>query len=132
MNYPENSISLVIPCFNEEGNIEVIYQLIKKELENHIPFELIFVNDGSTDQTLLRIIQLSKLDSRIRYISFSRNFGHQNALKAGLDHAIGDCVISLDADLQHPPRLIKEFIEKWKQGYDVVYSIRQEIGRAHV
>jgi polyisoprenyl-phosphate glycosyltransferase len=125
MNLQQITISLVVPCFNEEGNIEAIYQLIKNELDTFVDFELVFVDDGSTDQTLPKIIQLSQQDSRVRYINLSRNFGHQNALKAGLDLATGDCVISLDADLQHPPRLIKEFIEKWQQGYEVVYSVRK-------
>lgn len=125
MSLQQITISIVVPCFNEEGNIEAIYQLIKNELDTYIDFELVFVDDGSTDQTLLRIIQLSQRDSRVHYINLSRNFGHQNALKAGLDFATGDCVISLDADLQHPPRLIKEFIEKWQQGYEVVYSVRK-------
>ena len=125
MNLQNITISLVVPCFNEEGNIEAIYQLIKKELDAFVNFELIFVDDGSSDNTLLRIIQLNQQDSRVNYIALSRNFGHQNALKAGLDYANGDCVISLDADLQHPPRLIREFIEKWQQGFEVVYSVRK-------
>ena len=126
MNLYKKTISLVVPCFNEEGNVEAIYQLIKTELDPLVNFELIFVDDGSSDQTLLRIIQIGQQDSRVRYITLSRNFGHQNALKAGLDYAKGDAVISLDADLQHPPRLIKEFIEKWQQGYDVIYSVRKD------
>lgn len=126
MNLQQKNISIVVPCYNEEGNIEAIYQLIKNELDSLVNFELIFVDDGSTDLSLMRIVQLSQQDSRVRYISLSRNFGHQNALKAGLDNAMGDCVISLDADLQHPPKLIKEFIEKWQQGFDIVYSIRKD------
>lgn len=126
MNLQQTTVSLIVPCFNEEGNIEAIYQLIKNELNDFIDFELIFVDDGSTDNTLLKIIQLSQQDPKVRYINLSRNFGHQNALKAGLDFANGDCVISLDADLQHPPRLIKEFIQKWQEGYEVVYSVRKD------
>jgi len=126
MNLQETTISLVIPCYNEEGNIEAIYQLIKNELDGFVDYELVFVDDGSTDNTLLTIVKLSQQDKRVHYIALSRNFGHQNALKAGLDYANGNCVISLDADLQHPPRLIKEFIEKWQQGYEVVYSIRKD------
>jgi polyisoprenyl-phosphate glycosyltransferase len=125
MNLSQITISVVVPCFNEEGNIDAIYQLIKTELDTYVNFEFVFIDDGSSDNTLLNIIQLSQQDSRIHYIVLSRNFGHQNALKAGLDYAKGDCVISLDADLQHPPKLIKEFIDKWQQGYEVVYSVRK-------
>ena len=120
-------ISVVIPAYNEAGNIRVVAQKITDQLENTGSFEIIFVDDGSTDSTLEEIKDISKNDKSVKYISFSRNFGHQKALKAGLDHAIGDCVISMDADLQHPPELIGELIAKWREGYDVVYTIRKDI-----
>lgn len=123
-----DKISIVVPTFNEEGNIEVLYQEIRKvfSAEESFDFELIYVNDGSTDDSLEYIKRLSKEDQRVRFLSFSRNFGHQNALKAGLDHADGDAVISMDADMQHPPTLIPQMIKLWKEGNDVVYSIRHD------
>ncbi len=124
----ELKISIVIPTFNEEGNVEILYQKITEAFEQimHSNFEVIYVNDGSSDRSLEKIKSLSQTDSRVRFISFSRNFGHQNALKAGLDNAQGDAVISMDADLQHPPALIPEMIRLWKEGNEVVYSIRKD------
>jgi len=124
----ELKISIVIPTFNEEGNIEILYQKIIEsfELIAHSNFEIIYVNDGSSDSSLEKIKYLSQIDSRVKFISFSRNFGHQNALKAGLDYVDGNAVISMDADLQHPPELIPEMIRLWKEGNEVVYSIRKD------
>lgn len=123
-----NLISIVIPTFNEEGNIEVLYSQLKDVLSqlSISNFEIIYVNDGSSDDSLEKIKTLSLKDERVKFISFSRNFGHQNALKAGLDHAQGDAVISMDADLQHPPLLISEMIRLWQDGNQVVYSIRKD------
>jgi dolichol-phosphate mannosyltransferase len=120
-------ISIVIPAYNESENIPktvpTILNLIKP-----LPyrFEIIMVADGCTDNTLDKIQELALEHKNIFYIEFSRNFGHQNALKAGLDHASGDCVISLDCDLQHPPEIIPEMLSKWESGYEVVYTIRKE------
>ncbi len=120
-------ISIVIPAYNESENIPktvpAILNLIKP-----LPyrFEIIMVADGCTDNTLDKIQELALEHKNIFYIEFSRNFGHQNALKAGLDHASGDCVISLDCDLQHPPEIIPEMLSKWESGYEVVYTIRKE------
>jgi dolichol-phosphate mannosyltransferase len=124
----ELKISIVIPTFNEEGNIEILYQKIAEVFKQitHANFEVIYVNDGSSDGSLEKVKQLSQIDSRVKFISFSRNFGHQNALKAGLDYAQGDAVISMDADLQHPPALIPEMIRLWQEGKEVVYSIRKD------
>lgn len=121
------SVSVVIPCYNEQDNIGNIYSKLTEVLSCYEQYELLFVDDGSSDLTLQKIIALAETDPRVHYLSLSRNFGHQQALKAGLDHASGDCVISLDADLQHPPSLIPELIEKWQQGYDVVNTIRGEL-----
>jgi dolichol-phosphate mannosyltransferase len=123
-----NLISIVIPSFNEEGNIEVLYSQLKDVLLllSITNFEIIYVNDGSSDDSLEKIKTLSITDERVKFISFSRNFGHQNALKAGLDYAQGDAVISMDADLQHPPALIPEMIRLWQDGNQVVYSIRKD------
>ena len=121
-------LSIVIPTYNEEGNIALLYDQLKEVLneEGIEQFELIFVNDGSSDKSLSVIKGLSDRDTRVKFISFSRNFGHQHALKAGLDHAVGDAVISMDADLQHPPALIPEMLKKWKEGAQVVYTIRAQ------
>jgi dolichol-phosphate mannosyltransferase len=106
-------LSLVVPTFNEEGNVLRLYNEIKQVLiELHIErYELIFIDDGSSDASLQHIQELRQQDTYVHYIQFSRNFGHQHALKAGLDHASGAAVISLDADLQHPPALMKDMIQ---------------------
>lgn len=118
-------ISVVIPCLNESNNIEKIYTGIREALGSQ-RYELLFVDDGSSDNTLDILKLLAKKDPGVRYLSFSRNFGHQNALKAGLDVASGDCVISLDADGQHPPVIIPQMIEKWQEGYEIVYTSRND------
>jgi dolichol-phosphate mannosyltransferase len=122
-----SKISFVIPVFNEVANIPLLYEELTSTLAG-IPYicEFIFVDDGSTDDSLMTIKKLSENDSRVFYIELSRNFGHQYALKAGLDLSQGDCVISMDCDLQHPPGVIKELIAKWEEGYDVVYTRRKE------
>jgi len=120
-------ISIVIPAYNEAGNITVIARQVSEQAEKIGPYEIIFVDDGSTDSTLEEIKTVAKNNASVKYLSFSRNFGHQMALKAGLDYAGGDCVISMDADLQHPPELINKLINKWQEGYDVVYTIRKDI-----
>ncbi len=120
-------ISVVIPAHNEEGNISLIYQRIKtvfSQLEDYY-FEIIFVNDGSRDRTQLILEELATNHNEIKFIEFSRNFGHQPAVKAGMDFADGNAVISMDADLQHPPELIPEMIRKWEEGFDVVLTNRK-------
>lgn len=119
-------ISVVIPIMNEEGNVELLSNKLKEVLNVYGDFEVIFVDDGSTDSTLEVIKNLNAKDNRFRYLSFSRNFGHQNALKAGLDFSIGNCVISMDGDMQHPPELIPDLITKWQEGFDIVYTLRQD------
>lgn len=118
------TVSVVIPCHNEEGNIQQLYTELKAVLSETGPYELLFVDDGSEDGTVNQILEIRKQDINVKLIELSRNFGHQAALKAGLDNTIGKCVISMDADLQHPPALIPQLIEKWKQGYEVVYTQR--------
>ena len=95
-------------------------------LTQYNDYEIIFVNDGSSDKTLDNVKLLRENDKKIHYVSFSRNFGHQNALRAGLDYATGDCVISMDADMQHPPELVPELINKWLEGWDIVYTVRED------
>lgn len=119
-------ISIVVPAHNEEKNVAILHDKIReifKDLEDY-GYELIFVNDGSTDATQCVLEALAKEFQEVKFIEFSRNFGHQMAVKAGLDHAKGDAVISMDADLQHPPELIPEMIHQWENGNDIVYTVR--------
>lgn len=120
-------ISIVIPAYNEEGNLSEIRKAIDHVFHNlpNYKYEIIFVNDGSRDKTQDFLEDMSLSFPEVRYIEFSRNFGHQYAVKAGLDLADGNAVISMDADLQHPPALIPEMIRKWEEGYDIVYTIRK-------
>ena len=121
-------VSVVIPAFNEAGNLPKLLMNILEVLEASENYEVIFVDDGSSDETLDVLKTLHDMNENVHFVSLSRNFGHQYALKAGLDHATGDCVISMDADLQHPPALIPEMIAKWRQGYDVVNTHRNANG----
>jgi dolichol-phosphate mannosyltransferase len=126
MNKPE--ISIVIPTYCEEGNIVELYEQLQRELtksEIH-SFEIIYVNDGSHDNSLMKIKELTVRDNRVKFIHFSRNFGHQNALRAGLDFAQGAAVISMDADLQHPPELIPTLVAFWRAGNKIVYTKRKD------
>ena len=123
----KRKISIVIPACNEEANVGVITAAIQQtffKLEN--PYSITFVDDGSTDGTLNEIKKLAAANNNIFFISLARNFGHQNALKAGLDLVDGDAVIMMDGDMQHPPDLIPEMIEQWEAGYDIVYTIRKD------
>jgi dolichol-phosphate mannosyltransferase len=120
-------ISIVVPVMNEEGNITLLYQKVESALSKiGQEFEIIFVDDGSYDQSANKIRDLHSKDARIKLLSFSRNFGHQIALTAGLDNAKGDAVIVMDADLQHPPELLPTLIGHWEEGYDIVYTIREK------
>jgi len=118
-------LSVIIPCYNEADNIIPIYDKLCKILYGY-RYELLFIDDGSLDTTLKQLASLAEKDTHVKYISFSRNFGHQNALKAGYDFAQGDCILSMDADMQHPPELIPRMIEKWQAGYEVVYTLRDD------
>ena len=119
-------ISIVIPAYNEAGNIKTLTLKLREHLESKEVFEIIFIDDGSTDSTLDEIKGIMKTENYVKFISFSRNFGHQKAIKAGLDYAKGACAISMDADMQHPPELINRLINKWREGYDVVFTIRKD------
>ena len=119
-------VSVVIPVYNEVQGLEKINERLV-EVFKTIPdynFEILYVDDGSSDGSLEVLEKLSKEYKEVVYLSFSRNFGHQAAVKAGLDNASGDCAISMDADLQHPPEMIVEMLEKWHEGYDIVYTVR--------
>lgn len=119
-------VSIVLPAYNEATNIPIIIHKLTEVLQGYPDYEILFVDDGSRDGSLKILKQLSVQDERIKFLSFSRNFGHQMALRAGLDYATGDCVISMDADMQHPPKLIPKLIEKWLAGYEIVYTVREQ------
>ncbi|QCR21549.1 glycosyltransferase family 2 protein [Pontibacter sp. SGAir0037] len=121
-------VSVVVPAYNEAANIWQISKAIDQVFEclPAYDYELIVVNDGSTDETMQVIGEIKALNPKFFYLEFSKNFGHQLAVKAGIDHAKGDCVISMDCDMQHPPEMIPELLAKWEEGYEVVYTIRKE------
>ena len=122
-------ISIVIPLFNEKENLPSLNDELVRTLNDlAFDFEIIYVNDGSSDGSLDVVKDLNSKDPRVNFISFSKNFGHQTALKAGLDHATGKAVISLDADHQHPVSKIPELIKKWQEGYEIVYTVREDDG----
>jgi dolichol-phosphate mannosyltransferase len=113
--------------FNEQEVIDESYKRLKAAMERcGENYELIFVNDGSRDETLPKLKKIAASDGTVRFVSFSRNFGHQTAITAGMDASSGDAVIVIDADLQDPPEVMLEMMEKWKQGYDVVYGKRSK------
>jgi glycosyltransferase involved in cell wall biosynthesis len=120
-------LSVVAPVFNEEGNLEELHRRLTAILDGEgLAYEIVLVDDGSTDASLARMEALAERDPRVKIISFSRNFGHMQALCAGLDHARGKAVITLDADLQHPPELISTLVAKWREGAEIVGTIREE------
>ena len=118
-------ISLIVPIFNEEENIRELYERSKKTLEKIGPHEIIFVNDGSRDKTLEKILELAAKDKNVKIIDFSRNFGHQTAITAGMDNSQGEVVVIMDGDLQDTPETMLELVKKWKEGYEVVYAKRR-------
>lgn len=120
-------ISIIIPAYNEEESLPILYERIEKLMNSmkNYEFEILFINDGSKDKTLEEIKEMRKKDQRICYVDFSRNFGKEIAMIAGLDYATGDCVIFMDADLQDPPELIPEMLKLWEQGNEVIYGKRK-------
>lgn len=120
-------LDIILPAHNESGNILPIHkELVRNIGHSSYDFRIIFVDDGSTDATLAELQALSETDKRVKYISLSRNFGHQNAIKAGLDHTDAEVVIMMDCDMQHPPDLINQMLKKYEEGYDVVRTYRQD------
>jgi dolichol-phosphate mannosyltransferase len=125
-------ISIVVPAHNEEHNIDVLYERVRVQMQAPIgdresnDWELVLVDDGSTDSTWDRVTGLAAADARVRGVRLSRNFGHQNALLAGLTAARGEAAISMDADLQHPPEVLPLLIRKWREGFHIVHAIRRD------
>ena len=120
-------VSVVVPIFNEQDNIAALVTALNKVFGT-LPYEyeIIFIDDGSKDATLSVLRAIMQYDKAVQFVSFSRNFGHQSALKAGIDSAGGDCIISMDGDMQHPPELLPALLQKWEEGFDVVYTVRKD------
>jgi len=120
-------VSLVVPVFNEEESIDLYLDTVPSLMERDgFRFEIVFVNDGSRDNTLARLLDRGALDRRLRIVNLSRNFGKEAALTAGIDHARGDVIVPMDIDLQDPPELIEPFMARWREGYDIVYGVRTQ------
>jgi len=121
-------ITVVVPVYNESAVIDAFYERASTTLSGleGLEYELVFVDDGSSDDSYERLSGLAREDPRVRVIKFSRNFGHQVAITAGVDRAAGDCVVVIDSDLQDPPEVIADMVEKWRAGYDVVYGERSQ------
>jgi glycosyltransferase involved in cell wall biosynthesis len=121
------SVAIVIPCFNEEGNLRETHRRVTQTISQAVhEYELVYVDDGSSDSTPQMLRKLQTDDPHVRVVYLSRNFGHQFAVTAGLAHARGDAVVIMDADLQDPPEVVHDMIEKWQEGYDVVYGVRTD------
>ncbi len=120
-------LSIVVPCYNEAAGLAELHRRLSQVCAGlACEYEIVLVDDGSRDATADVIRQLAAVDPHVRGVSFSRNFGHQAALSAGIDHATGDAVVVMDADLQHPPELIPRFLEQWRAGFDIVYAYRED------
>ena len=124
-------ISVLIPAYNEEASLPLLYKELNKVMNQSSQYnwEILFVNDGSKDKTLYVLEKLRQQDTRINFIDLSRNFGKENAMLAGFDYVTGDAMIIMDADLQHPPHIINQMLEKWEEGYDDVYAKRLTRGK---
>lgn len=122
------SISVVVPVFNEEEIIGLFYDRMKNMLTrlDGLSWEIVFVDDGSRDTSFAKLSAMAASDSHVKVLKFSRNFGHQIAITAGVDAACGDCVVVIDSDLQDPPEVIPAMVDQWRQGFDVVYGVRSE------
>ena len=124
-------VSLLIPFYNEQEVLPMLYDRVKTLIDSNSMYnwEILLVNDGSTDNSLCAVKQMHMRDSRFRYIDLSRNFGKEVAMLAGLDYVTGDCVVIMDADLQHPPELIPDMLKLWEEGYDDIYGKRNNRGK---
>lgn len=124
-------ISVLVPCYNEEASLPLLYTELVKVMNScqSYDWEVLFINDGSRDNTLSVIKDLRQRDMRVSYVDLSRNFGKENAMLAGFDYVTGDCMVIMDADLQHPPHVILKMLEKWEEGYEDVYAKRITRGK---
>ena len=123
----ETTFSFVSPVYNEQEGLETFYNRLTAVAQSlSEPYEIIFVNDGSSDDTAGVIRRLAAADGNIKWVEFSRNFGHQAAVTAGYDYAKGKAVISMDADCQHPPEVIPELVARWREGFEIVYTVRSD------
>ena len=124
-------ISILIPAYNEEESLPLLYAELCKLMEDlsQYDWEILFINDGSKDNTLCVLREMRKKDNRVCYVDLSRNFGKENAMLAGFDYVTGDCMVIMDADLQHPPHVIKDMLVKWEEGFDDVYAKRLSRGK---
>ena len=120
-------LSVIVPCFNEEQVLQSTHERLSRTLAGlDVNYEIVYVDDGSTDQTNAILRRLHQQDEHVRVLAFSRNFGHQVAVTAGVDNASGDAVVLIDADLQDPPELIAEMVARWRDGFNVVYGLRTD------
>lgn len=118
-------LSIILPAYNEAKNLLLLIPVLISYAEKYEDYEIIVIDDGSTDDSLNILKSMNASNPKIHYLSLSRNFGHQNALRAGLDHAQGNCILTMDADFQHPPEIIPEMVEIWQNGYDIVITKRE-------
>ena len=125
---PKQELSVIVPCYNEEAVLAETHRRLTTVLDelDDLDYEIVYVDDGSRDRTPGILAALQAGDDRVRVIRFSRNFGHQTAVTAGLEHATGDAVVLIDADLQDPPEVIPEFVARWREGYHVAYGVRTD------
>ena len=127
-------VTILIPCHNEEKSLPLLFKVLTELSENdpiwrNYAWEWLFVDDGSKDKTVEILKEFHEKDKRVSYIELSRNFGKECAMLAGLDYALGDCVVIMDADLQHPPHVVSMMLEKWEEGYEDVYGKRKTRGK---
>lgn len=131
MSKEKKLVSIIVPAYNEEASLRPFHEAVSAMMDNlpQYNFELLFINDGSTDKTQDILNELAAADGRVAFVSLSRNFGKEAAMLAGFDHAHGDCAVVMDADLQHPPHVVVEMLEQWEQGFEDVYARRHTRGK---
>ena len=124
-------VSILVPCYNEEQSLPLLYEELTKVIDGlpQYEWEMLFVNDGSKDDTMKVLASMREKDKRVNYLDLSRNFGKENAMLAGFDFVTGDCMILMDADLQDPPMLMPEMLKEWENGYQDVYARRRDRGK---
>ena len=127
----KKKVTILIPAYNEEASLPLLYPELVKLMDKEAGYdwELLFVNDGSKDRTADMLRELREKDERVNYVNLSRNFGKENAMLAGFDYATGDCMVIMDADLQHPPKVVSEMLKHWEEGFEDVYAKRATRGK---